>query len=272
MTLQTALAQGAKLLNEGAVAVPKLTAEVLLAHAIRQERIYLVAHANDELPEVAWIHYGRYLHEKLKGKPTQYITKRQEFYKVMVDDCDRLLGTVEQVLRAGRLRAPHEKGRFHPVDLSKVLDDCLSLAQTRYRLTPGELTYRATLPSGARPQVLGDEEDLKAVILNLVDNAIKYSGDKVNVAVELAQTSARAATIRVSDHGVGIPVSELSRIFKRFYRIPGTMTSRIKGAGLGLFIVRAVVARHGGTVFAESDGPGLGTTFTVQLPLTSSPS
>lgn len=199
-------------------------------------------------------------------------TKRQEFYKVMVDDCDRLLGTVEQVLRAGRLRAPHEKGRFHPVDLSKVLDDCLSLAQTRYRLTPGELTYRATLPHGARPQVLGDEEDLKAVILNLVDNAIKYSGDKVNVAVELAQTSARAATIRVSDRGVGIPVSELSRIFKRFYRIPGTMTSRIKGAGLGLFIVRAVVARHGGTVFAESDGPGLGTTFTVQLPLTSSPS
>jgi release factor glutamine methyltransferase len=80
MTLQTALAQGAKLLNEGGVAVPKLTAEVLLAHALRQERIYLVAHANDELTEVAWIHYGRYLHEKLKGKPTQYITKRQEFY------------------------------------------------------------------------------------------------------------------------------------------------------------------------------------------------
>jgi len=194
--------------------------------------------------------------------------KRQEFYGVMVEDCDRLLNTVEQVLRAGRLRAPHERGSYRPVDLGRVMDECLSLAQTRYRLTPGELTYKATLGNGARPRVMGDEDDLKAVVLNLVDNAIKYSGDKVTIAVELAQDS-RAATIRVSDRGIGIPVSELGQIFKRFYRIPGMMTARIKGAGLGLFIVRAVVARHGGTVFAESDGPGLGTTFTVQLPLTS---
>jgi len=195
--------------------------------------------------------------------------KRQEFYQVMVEDCDRLLGTVEQVLRAGRLRAPQERKAFRPVDLAKIVDECLSLAQTRYRLTPGELTYKAAFENGVHPRVLGDEDDLKAVVLNLVDNAIKYSGDKVTIAVELAQTSSRAATIRVSDRGVGIPVSELGQIFKRFYRIPGVMTARIKGAGLGLFIVRAVVARHGGTVFAESEGPGLGTTFTVQLPLTS---
>src|SRR3954471_15890032 len=67
-------------------------------------------------------------------------SRRQEFYQVMVEDCDRLLGTVEQVLRAGRLRAPQERGGFRPVDLAKVVDECLSLAQTRYRLTPGELT------------------------------------------------------------------------------------------------------------------------------------
>ena len=199
-------------------------------------------------------------------------SKRQEFYQVMVEDCDRLLGTVEQVLRAGRLRAAHARGGYRPVDLSRVMDECLALAQTRYRLTPGELTYRAVLRNGQVPRVMGDEEDLKAVILNLVDNAIKYSGDKVTVAVELAHTDARAATIKVSDRGAGVPISELGQIFKRFYRIPGAMTSRIKGAGLGLFIVRAVVARHGGTVFAESDGPGQGSTFTVQLPLTSAPS
>ncbi len=198
--------------------------------------------------------------------------KRQEFYQVMVDDCDRLLGTVEQVLRAGRLRAPQEKGGYRPVDLGRVMNECLALAQTRYRLTPGELTYRALFRNDRSPQVMGDEEDLKAVILNLVDNAIKYSGDKVSVSVELAQSDSRAATIKVSDKGIGVPVSELGQIFKRFYRIPGSMTSRIKGAGLGLFIVRAVVARHGGTVFAESDGPGQGTTFTVQLPVTSAPS
>ena len=80
MTLRTALLQGTKLLEEGGVAVPRLTAEVLLSFALSRERAYLYAHPEEELTEVAWIHYGRYLHERLKGKPTQYITRRQEFY------------------------------------------------------------------------------------------------------------------------------------------------------------------------------------------------
>src|SRR3977135_1448520 len=80
MTLQEALLQGTSLLEEGGIAVPRLTAEVLLCHALRQERSFLYAHPERELCEVEWIHYGRYLHERLKGKPTQYITGRQEFY------------------------------------------------------------------------------------------------------------------------------------------------------------------------------------------------
>jgi len=80
MTLQTALLQGTQLLEEAAVAVPRLTAEVLLSHALGRERVYLYAHPEQELREVEWLHYGRYLHERLQGKPTQYITKRQEFY------------------------------------------------------------------------------------------------------------------------------------------------------------------------------------------------
>jgi release factor glutamine methyltransferase len=80
MTLQTALLQGTQLLEAAAVAVPRLTAEVLLSHALKCERVYLYGHPEQELREVEWIHYGRYLHERLKGKPTQYITKRQEFY------------------------------------------------------------------------------------------------------------------------------------------------------------------------------------------------
>jgi release factor glutamine methyltransferase len=80
MDARTALLQGTKLLEEGAVAAPRLTAEVLLAHALRRDRVYLFAHPEHELAEVEWIHYGRYLHERLQGKPTQYITKRQEFY------------------------------------------------------------------------------------------------------------------------------------------------------------------------------------------------
>jgi release factor glutamine methyltransferase len=78
--LHTALLQGTQLLEEAAIAAPRLTAEVLLAHAIHRERVYLYAHPEEELTELGWIHYGRYLRERLDGKPTQYITKRQEFY------------------------------------------------------------------------------------------------------------------------------------------------------------------------------------------------
>jgi release factor glutamine methyltransferase len=80
MTVQTALLQGTRLLDDGGIAAPRLTAEVLLGHALHQRREYLFAHSERELEELEWLHYGRYLHERLKGKPTQYITGRQEFY------------------------------------------------------------------------------------------------------------------------------------------------------------------------------------------------
>src|SRR5579862_7555443 len=80
MNVRTALLQGTELLKEGDILAPRLTAEVLLAHAMRREREWLFGHPEEELPEIAWIHYGRYLHERLQGKPTQYITLRQEFY------------------------------------------------------------------------------------------------------------------------------------------------------------------------------------------------
>jgi two-component system sensor histidine kinase SenX3 len=193
--------------------------------------------------------------------------KRQEFYRVMVEDSDRLLRTIEQVLRAGRLGARLHRASHMPIDLSAVVQETLSLARLRHGLLQGALTYRETFTGGARPRVLGDEDELKAVVSNLVDNAIKYSGPEAHVAVELEQTEPTKATLRVRDQGVGISQPELKRIFKRFYRIPGVMATRIKGTGLGLFIVRSAVARHGGRVFAESDGPGRGSTFTVQLPI-----
>jgi release factor glutamine methyltransferase len=80
VNLQTALLQGQQLLDDARIAAPRLTAEVLLAHAIGCERVWLYAHSDEELREVWWIHYGRYLHERIKGEPTQYITGRQEFY------------------------------------------------------------------------------------------------------------------------------------------------------------------------------------------------
>ena len=80
MTVQTALLQGTRLLEDAGIIVPRLTAEVLLSTAMRCERVYLFAHPEQELKQVEWLHYGRYLHERMQGKPTQYITRRQEFY------------------------------------------------------------------------------------------------------------------------------------------------------------------------------------------------
>src|SRR5215217_9242690 len=80
LTISDALRQGTTLLEEAGVPVPRLTAEVLLAHALRKDRVYLFGHSTDELSELAWIHFGRYLHQRMAGRPTQYITKTQEFY------------------------------------------------------------------------------------------------------------------------------------------------------------------------------------------------
>jgi two-component system sensor histidine kinase SenX3 len=193
--------------------------------------------------------------------------KRQEFYRVMVQDSDRLQGTIEQVLRAGRLGATLRRASPMPVDLGEVVEECLALARTRHHLPPEALTGTIRHVNGAVFQVLGDEEDLTAMVSNLIDNAIKYSGPKIQVAVELEQADPATATLRVRDQGIGISQSERKRIFKRFYRIPGAMSTRVKGTGLGLFIVRSVVARHGGKVFVESDGAGQGSTFIVQLPV-----
>ena len=192
--------------------------------------------------------------------------KRQEFYKIMVEDTERLQGTIEQVLRAGRVGAKIRHTSRTPVDLAAVVQDCVALARTRHHLPENALTYRQKLMPGATPRVLGDEDELKAVVSNLVDNAVKYSGAQVQIAVELEQPESTQATLRVRDLGVGISTGELKRIFKRFYRIPASVAVRTKGSGLGLFIVRSVAKKHGGKAYAQSAGQGQGSTFTLQLP------
>ncbi|MGH9882956.1 MAG: sensor histidine kinase, partial [Pyrinomonadaceae bacterium] len=89
---------------------------------------------------------------------------------------------------------------------------------------------------------------------------------EIEVWVEVAAIDAKRVAVRIKDQGVGIPNAQLKRIFKRFYRVPGRVMAHVKGTGLGLFIVRSVVEKHGGRVFAESAGLGEGSTFTIQLP------
>ncbi len=193
--------------------------------------------------------------------------RRREFYDIMLADNDQLLQTVEQVLRAGSL--DHRRGYLHKdrLDLADLIRQCAQLARSRYHLDEDSLRYEENL-NGGRPMVLGDAEELRAVMANLLDNAIKYSFQDVKVLVEVSATDARQVLVKVRDSGLGIPGDQLKRVFRRFYRVPGRDPARVKGTGLGLFIVRSVVKNHGGRVRAESAGEGQGSTFTIQLPTT----
>lgn len=192
--------------------------------------------------------------------------QRREFYGLMLDDTDRLLGTVEQVLKAGQATA--KKFHFAPVNLSQLVEQCVQLARSSHHVGSDLIRYEspAKAHNGADLIVNGDSDELRTAVSNLLDNAVKYSGEKVNVIVRLESPDPDRVQLTVQDHGVGIPAPELKRIFKRFYRVRNRSLSHVKGTGLGLFIVRSIVSKHGGKVFAESGGDGLGTTVVIRLP------
>ena len=191
--------------------------------------------------------------------------KRREFYRIMLEDSDRLLNTIEQVLRASSTGSMWRRISRARVDLGEITRECVELARTRFHLDAGALVYEQRV-DGRQATVLGDSDELKAAIWNLIDNAVKYSAGDVQIRVSLDEIDAQRLAVRVTDRGVGISPSELKRIFRRFYRVPATVALRAKGSGLGLFIVRSVAKKHGGRAFAESDGQGRGSTFTLLLP------
>jgi signal transduction histidine kinase len=189
--------------------------------------------------------------------------KRHEFYRTMLVDSDRLLGTIEQVLRTGRLGPGNRRPEFTDVELDSVVEESVDRARALYHLAPESLKF----DRGPRLTIRGDLDEIRAAASNLIDNAVKYSDKRVDVTVEIRQIDSRYVTLRVVDRGAGIADSELKRIFKRFYRAPGSLATRVQGTGLGLYIVRSVARRHGGRVWAESEGPGHGSTFVLQLPI-----
>jgi len=200
-------------------------------------------------------------------------TQRQHFYKLMLEDADRLRGTVDQVLKAGEVRYRRDAARNAvEIDFPAIVGECMELARTRHHLQPAALHWMeeaAQNGAGANGtiKVHGDVDELRTAIANILDNAIKYSGANVDVTVAVETPDADRVILRVRDRGVGIPAGELKRIFKRFYRVPRSRaTSHAKGTGLGLFIVRAIARAHGGKVFAESAGEARGTTITLELP------
>lgn len=188
--------------------------------------------------------------------------QRADFYRIMLADADRLQQTVELVLKAGAAGQRVGLHQRQPVDVAALASEVLDVAQLRHHLAPDAMRLAV---AGGAAWVEGDPEDLRSVLSNLVDNAVKYSRDEVRVTLDVDAPTADLVRVRVSDQGVGIPQSQLKRIFRRFHRFQWR-GSKVKGTGLGLFIVRSIVKRHGGRVFAASEGEGRGSTFTIELP------
>ena len=192
--------------------------------------------------------------------------QRREFYGIMHADSDRLLATIEQVLKAGELGQRSRKQNRTTLELEPLVADCIAITLQRHHLPP-EAVVLEPIPGAVKLHVLGLAEDLRTALLNLFDNAVKYSPDGVHIRARLAISDYTWATLSISDTGVGLAQDQLKRIFTRFYRVPGRNQNRIKGTGLGLFLVRTIVRQHAGRIEASSPGPNQGTTITLRLPL-----
>ncbi|HEY4369494.1 MAG TPA: HAMP domain-containing sensor histidine kinase [Steroidobacteraceae bacterium] len=195
--------------------------------------------------------------------------KRQDFYRIMHQDTDRLMSSVDLVLRAAETVQKRRKQHWTAVAMVALVEECVASARERHRLNPDALgcDNHGLLPREAT--VMGDADELRVAVTNLLDNAVKYSPEGVHIAVDIAGEGP-TLLVTVSDQGIGIPPADLKRIFKRFYRA-GWARTRIKGTGLGLFIVRSIVRKHRGNVVAASKGEGKGAIITLRLPRVATP-
>lgn len=188
--------------------------------------------------------------------------QRQQFLGRMAEDLDRLENTVAQVLSAARAeetlrsRAPRDE-----VELQGLLTENIEELRDRHQLSGESVQIDKTGPLRVR----GDAAELGLVFRNLFENAVKYSDRPVRIRVGIEKISDGRVRVEISDQGIGIPKQELRRIFRRFYRAGRDVQRQVSGLGLGLFVVRTLLHKHGGRIVALSEGAGRGSRFVVTL-------
>ncbi|MDQ3812075.1 MAG: ATP-binding protein [Chloroflexota bacterium] len=181
------------------------------------------------------------------------------------EECDRLTRLISDLLDLSRIQAGRVAMRVGRVDLPLLVGEVIDQLSPR---APRH-SLRSTFPP-AFPTIRGDADQLRRALFNLVQNAVKYSpeGGEVLIAGEVQVLEDQpCAVVRVVDHGVGIPPGEQERIFERFHRADTRLSRATAGVGLGLYITRSIIEGHGGRIWAESPGPGMGSVFTIMLPL-----
>jgi PAS domain S-box-containing protein len=227
--------------------------------ALEQARSDFVATASHELRTPLAAVYGaaRTLRRTDIEIPAE---QREQFLEMIVSETERLTAIVSQILLAGQIEEGRVDVATTAIDLGPLVESVLASMRLR---APEQVELRLDR-NGDAAVALGDEDKLRQVLVNLLDNAIKYSPDGGDVTVELAGGSGRTS-LTVRDGGLGIPPAEQERIFEKFYRLDPALTRGVGGSGLGLFISRELVSRMGGTLTVRSD-PGEGAAFVVDLP------
>lgn len=188
--------------------------------------------------------------------------KRELLRKMMLDDVGRLSAFIDDVLQASRLSYDRVGVAVEEVKVRALVEQCVENVVARHHLAP------EAIRSDVAPEltVATDQAALLVVLRNLLDNAVKYSDEDVDVKVSAREGERGELILEVNDRGIGIPPKELKRVFHRFYRVESESVRTRRGTGLGLFVVSALVRNLGGRVEARSDGPGRGTTMRVSLP------
>jgi signal transduction histidine kinase len=187
--------------------------------------------------------------------------KQRSYFRMIVEESDRLARLVENILDFSRMEEGRREYRFEPLDPSPWLRELV--VDFEAEIAMKGVAVEADIPDGLA-LISADKEALGSAVRNLLDNAVKYSPGTKTVRIEAA-ASGGEVRISVRDRGVGISEQDRKRIFDRFYRAEGEISKRVKGAGLGLSLVKHIVTAHGGTVECESR-LGEGSTFTIRIP------
>ncbi len=223
----------------------------------QRQRAFLDAVTHEMKTPLASLH----LYLDTIGRHDPAAERRREFLGRMREDVERLEDTVDQVLAAARAEERGPRPLRERIDLTGLLTTCIEETRERHHLSGGSVR----LDANGSMQVRGDAGELGVAFRNLLENAVKYSDDPVDVRVAVEDTGDGRVQVEIADRGIGIPPRELRKIFQRFYRAGRDVQRKAAGLGLGLFIVRNLIRRQGGRVVARSEGSGRGSRFLVTL-------